>query len=125
MKKMLTFRLDDIAPGLKRDNFKRIEEIFDEFDIKPMIGVVPQNEDSNLSVDDIDDGFWDDIRRLQDKGWIIAQHGYRHVYSNECGGLLDANPFSEFAGVSYEEQYDTPANSLNGLASSHPPHSLE
>lgn len=106
MEKMLAFRLDDIAPGLKRDNLKIIEEIFDEFDIKPIIGVVPQNEDPHLAVDNIDDGFWDDIRRLRDKGWIIAQHGYRHVYSNECGGLLGANPFSEFAGVSYEEQYD-------------------
>ena len=104
MKKILTFRLDDITPGLNRDNFKRLEEVFDEFNIKPLIGIVPQNEDPNLVVDEIDEDFWEDMLRIKDKGWFIAQHGYRHVYSNECKGLLDANPFSEFASVPYEEQ---------------------
>ncbi|MBR6147738.1 MAG: DUF2334 domain-containing protein [Lachnospiraceae bacterium] len=104
MKKMLTFRLDDIAPGLNRNNFKRLEDVFDEFGLRPLIGIVPQNEDPHLVVDKVDDGFWNDMLRLKEKGWIIAQHGYRHVYSNECSGLLNANPFSEFAGVSFEEQ---------------------
>ncbi len=106
MEKMLAFRLDDIAPGLNRDNFKRLEKIFDDFGIKPLIGIVPQNEDPHLVVDELDDEFWDDMRRLKDKGWMIALHGFRHIYSNECKGLLNANPFSEFAGVEYEEQFN-------------------
>ena len=68
MDKMLTFRLDDIAPGLKRDNLIRFEDIFDSYGIKPMIGIVPMNEDPNLVVDDKYDNFWDDMRRLRDKG---------------------------------------------------------
>lgn len=106
MEKLLAFRLDDITPGLKRDNLNRFEEVFDLYGIKPLIGIVPANEDSNLVVDDKDDSFWDEMRRLRDKGWKIALHGYRHVYYNDNSGILKANPFSEFAGLTYEEQKD-------------------
>ena len=106
MEKLLTFRLDDITPGLKKDNLNRFEEIFDLYGIKPLIGIVPSNEDPNLVVDVKDNSFWDEMRRLRDKGWKIALHGYRHVYSNDNSGLLKANPFSEFAGLPYEEQKD-------------------
>lgn len=130
MEKGLLFRLDDITPGLNKENFNRIEKIFDAFDVKPMIGVVPCNEDEHLIVDEEfrpvtdeegkpvsdkegklvsdkkQEEFWDNIKRLQDKGWTIALHGYKHVYVNEQKGLLEANPFSEFAGVDYEEQVD-------------------
>ena len=106
MEKLLAFRLDDITPGLKRDNLNRFEEVFDLYGIKPLIGIVPANEDPNLVVDDKDDSFWDEMRRLRDKGWKIALHGYRHVYYNDNSGILKANPFSEFAGLTYEEQKD-------------------
>ena len=103
-KRSLAFRLDDITPGLHRSNIKRIEEIFDSYGIKPMLGIVPFNEDPHLVVDDKDDDFWTQMRRLSDKGWTIALHGYRHVYGNDNSGILEANPFSEFAGISYDEQ---------------------
>lgn len=118
MEKRLLFRLDDITPGMNNDNFNRIEEIFNAYNIKPMIGVVPCNEDEHLIVegqnvsdgqavsDEMKDRFWKNVKRLQDKGWTVALHGYRHVYVNEQSGLLKANPFSEFAGVEYEEQVD-------------------
>ncbi len=106
MEKLLTFRLDDIAPGLKRDNLNRFEEIFDLYGIKPLLGIVPSNEDPNLVVDEMSDDFWDEMIRLYDKGWKIALHGYRHIYCNDNSGLLNANPFSEFAGRTYEEQKD-------------------
>ena len=106
MEKLLAFRLDDITPGLKRDNLNRFEEVFDLYGIKPLIGIVPANEDPNLVVDDKDDSFWDEMRRLRDKGWKIALHGYRHVYCNDNSGMLQTNPFSEFAGLTYEEQKD-------------------
>lgn len=107
MKKKLTFRLDDIAPGLRIENLKKFEEIFDQFDIKPIIGVVPCNKDPKLAYEAYDEkSFWQEVCRLQEKGWVIAQHGYEHVYSNKDSGLLDANPFSEFAGFTYEEQYE-------------------
>lgn len=107
MAKLLTFRLDDIAPGLARENLDRLEAIFDNYGIKPLIGVVPDCKDPHLQVEACDENeFWQNVLRLQDKGWTIALHGLEHVYSNECSGILDANPFSEFAGLSYEKQLD-------------------
>lgn len=118
MERGLLFRLDDITPGMNNENFNRIEKIFDSFNVKPMIGVVPCNGDENLIVDEqiasekhftedeAEDAFWKNVKRLQDKGWTIALHGYSHVYVNDQGGLLEANPFSEFAGVEYEKQVD-------------------
>lgn len=101
------FRLDDIAPGLRIENLKKFEDIFEQFDIKPIIGVVPSNKDPKLAYEAYDEKeFWKEVGRLQEKGWVIAQHGYEHVYSNKDSGLLDANPFSEFAGFTYEEQYE-------------------
>lgn len=105
MTKGLLFRLDDIAPGLKKDNLAELETLFDKYNIKPLIGVVPDNKDDNLVVDEyLEEEFWSNVKRLQDKGWVITLHGYNHVYTTEESGLLQANPFSEFAGVSYEKQ---------------------
>lgn len=104
MNNKLLFRLDDITPGLNGGNFKRIENIFDEFGVKPLIGVVPFNEDEHLMVEEPQADFWNHLVKLQQKGWTIALHGYKHVYINEESGILKANPFSEFAGVDYETQ---------------------
>lgn len=104
MKSKLLFRLDDICPGLKYDNLIRLEEIFDKYGVKPMLGIVPCNEDSGLVVEQTTDNFWEEMIRLQTKGWSVALHGYKHVYVNECSGILEANPFSEFAGVDLETQ---------------------
>lgn len=37
------FRLDDICPNMNWDNFYRLEEIFDKYDVKPVVGVIPNN----------------------------------------------------------------------------------
>lgn len=59
MIKGLLFRLDDIAPGLKRENLSRLEALFDKYSVKPLIGVVPDNRDDNLVVDEYSiDEFW-------------------------------------------------------------------
>lgn len=106
MDKKLLFRLDDIAPGLVSDNLRRLEEIFDRYDVKPLLGVVPNNKDPRLVKEEADeDEFWTNVTRLHDKGWPVAMHGYEHVYCTKDSGLLQTNPFSEFAGLPYEEQY--------------------
>lgn len=107
MEKGLLFRLDDISPGLKRENLQEFERIFDKYNIKPLLGVVPDNRDPNLVVDEYDENaFWENLLRLHNKGWLIALHGYNHEYCTEDEGLLRANPFSEFAGVPYEKQLE-------------------
>jgi predicted deacetylase len=72
--------------------------------IKPIIGVVPDNRDENLNVRDEDKNFWNTMHELQGLGWTIAQHGYRHEYVSVDSGILDINKFSEFSGLSFQEQ---------------------
>ena len=30
------------------------------------------------------DNFWDEVRKWQNKGWEIVQHGYTHIYDKLC-----------------------------------------
>lgn len=100
----VTIRLDDITPDMDWSKFNRFESILDELGIKPIIGVVPKCMDDTLHIEDDNPAFWDEIRRLKDKGWVIAMHGFNHVYTTDKGGLFPLNQFSEFAGVDYDTQ---------------------
>lgn len=97
-------RLDDITPDMDWERFDRAKEIFQKYGIYPLIGVVPDNRDGTLHKQERDPQFWSRIRSLQERGWMVAQHGTYHVYETKDSGILGINPFSEFAGLSYEEQ---------------------
>lgn len=97
--------MDDICPQMDYDRFMRFKRLFDKYDIKPIIGVVPDNQDSKLKVNEADEDFWCMIKELHNNGWVIAQHGYQHVYTTEAKGLVALRNLSEFAGLSYEKQY--------------------
>lgn len=102
--KRLLIRLDDITPDMNWLHFEQVRAILDQFHIKPIIGVVPENLDKTLQIEQASEGFWPLMRTLQEAGWTIAQHGYQHTYVTKKSGLLGINPFSEFAGLPYEEQ---------------------
>lgn len=102
----LLIRLDDITPDMDWENFERLEALFEQYRIHPIIGVVPDNRDETLHIQEARADFWERMRSLQEQGWVIAQHGYTHVYVNQKSGLLKVNPFSEFAGLPYQEQYE-------------------
>lgn len=97
-------RLDDITPDMNWDRFYQAKEIFDRYQIAPLIGVVPDNQDETLHKEEGKEAFWNTVRKLQEKGWAVAQHGTYHCYKTEDSGILGINPFSEFAGLAYEEQ---------------------
>lgn len=92
-------RLDDACPTMHHQRWSKIEEILDKYGIKPMVGVIPDNQDRAQMISPADDKFWDKVKNWKAKGWAIALHGYDHCYiSNESG----INPIwnrSEFAGV--------------------------
>ena len=99
-------RLDDACPTMDKKKWDRMESILDVFSIRPMVGIVPNNQDDNLMVDKEDAGIWDKVKKWQQKGWAIALHGYDHCYISD-GGLEGLNPMwsrSEFAGLPLEEQ---------------------
>ncbi|MBQ0043376.1 MAG: DUF2334 domain-containing protein [Lachnospiraceae bacterium] len=102
---LLLIRLDDITPTMNWENFNYIRQIFERLDVKPIIGVVPDNQDPKLDYGVAQPSFWEIVKELQEKGWTIAQHGYRHVYEETgCQGILHVKHDSEFAGIPFEEQ---------------------
>ena len=102
----ICIRMDDITPDMDWAKFLRFKELCDLYQVKPLIGIVPKNEDKNLSIDAPREDFWEYIKQLQREGWLLAQHGYTHVYTTKEAGLFPLNDFSEFAGVEYSEQYE-------------------
>ena len=52
------------------------------------------------------EGFWDYLKALQADGFAIAMHGYLHLYDTNAQGIVNGTSLSEFAGHSYEEQYE-------------------
>lgn len=102
----LLIRLDDITPDMDWEKFERLAALFEQYQIHPIIGVVPDNRDETLHIQEPRADFWERMRSLREQGWVIAQHGFRHVYVNRKPGLLGVNPFSEFAGLPYQKQYE-------------------
>ena len=106
MKRQYLIRLDDACPTMDKARWGIAEDILDKHGIKPMVGVIPHNEDPKQILDPVDDGFWKKVHLWEKKGWTIALHGYNHCYSS-YGGLKGINPMwsrSEFAGLPLEEQ---------------------
>lgn len=113
-------RLDDACPTMNLHNWQKIETILDKYNIKPMVGIIPYNEDLELSIDKYDNLFWHKARIWEQKKWTIALHGYNHVYlskivQSECKYLL-----SEFVTLSIEMQEEKIENGIkifgdNGL----------
>ena len=66
---------------------------------------MPDNQDPALVVGASQPGFWVYMRQLKKKGWVVAQHGYQHIYKTKDSGILKINQRSEFAGLPYDEQY--------------------
>lgn len=100
----ITFRMDDICPQMNHEKFLKFKYIFCKYNIKPLLGVVPDNQDETLNPGEADTDFWMMIKELQNAGWSIAQHGHRHLYTTEDSGIFSLFDFSEFAGVPYDEQ---------------------
>jgi predicted deacetylase len=89
---------------MDRIKWDRIEQILDKYNVKPIVAVIPNNEDSKQQIDEHDDSFWEKVKTWQAKGWKIALHGYNHMHISKHGGLVPLNRKSEFAGLPYEVQ---------------------
>ena len=89
--------------------WEQIEDILSRYDIRPMVGIIPHNEDPQLIIDPEETLFWTEggtLNRWEKRGWKIALHGYNHMFiSNQ--GLEGLNPLwarSEFAGLPIDIQ---------------------
>ena len=97
-------RMDDITPDMDWDKFNRIKDIFEKYEICPLLGVVPDNKDAKLCVQEKKKDFWEILQELKSRGWTLAQHGTYHKYVTDESGILGLKKASEFAGLPYEEQ---------------------
>ncbi|MDC3152558.1 DUF2334 domain-containing protein, partial [Pelagibacteraceae bacterium] len=74
--------------------------------IKPVMGVIPNNKDSELLAYPKNENFWKVVNNWQTKGWEISMHGYSHIYDQETNNkdYFKYGGKSEFFGHSLENQ---------------------
>ena len=101
---MYLIRLDDASEYMDINKWVQMEKLLDKYNIKPIFGIIPANQDPNLLSYGKVDEFWKLIIRWKKKGWVPALHGYTHVFETNDGGLNPVNDRSEFAGVSLKKQ---------------------
>ena len=97
-------RFDDLCPTMDWSTWNAVEEILVAQGVKPILAVVPDNQDPTLMVDPPASDFWERVRGWQARGWAIGLHGYQHLAVNSESGILGFPSKSEFAGLPYEEQ---------------------
>lgn len=98
-------RLDDASDYMDLDQWNRMATLLNEYNIKPMIGIIPQNRDESLvNAYSRNPDFWAWVKLRMNDGWSIAMHGFEHCFVTQNGGIHPVNLYSEFAGLSYEEQ---------------------
>ena len=80
----ILIRIDDVCENMDWNLVQKLESLFDRYSIKPVLGVIPKNQDESFLTFPKNDKFWEQVRNWQDKGWEIVQHGYTHIYDNLC-----------------------------------------
>ena len=102
----LIIRFDDIAPNMNWFYMNKCEKLLEKYNIKPVLGVISNNQDENLLKFPFEKNFWDKIRNWQKKNWEIAMHGYNHKYSFDTKkkDYFNYGGKSEFFGYSLSDQ---------------------
>lgn len=97
-------RIDDLCPTVSAERWQQMQSLIEEFHVRPVLAVVPDNQDPELYVSPPDPNFWDRMRALEAAGAAIGLHGYRHLCASRARSLVDLHRVSEFAGVPAETQ---------------------
>ena len=97
-------RFDDCCPAMNWTIWRTIEDLLLREGIRPIVAVVPDNQDPTLKVQEPNDNFWSEVRSWQARGWTIGMHGYQHLCTTRSPGILGTKAVSEFSGLSYAEQ---------------------
>jgi len=92
-------RFDDICPTMSWRNWDHIEAILVQQQIRPILAVVPDNQDPELNISRPDPTFWERVRGWQRRGWTIGMHGWQHRFVTNNAGIVGVTPRSEFAGL--------------------------
>ncbi|HHU18172.1 MAG TPA: DUF2334 domain-containing protein [Clostridiales bacterium] len=112
----MLIRLDDASEHMDVDKWYRVELLLDKYNIRPIIGVIPNNLDQSIVEKyEHNPGFWDLVKKWESKGWTIALHGYTHVYETDNGGINPIYNRSEFAGLPLSKQREKIRRGVNKL----------
>ena len=104
----IAVRLDDITPDMDWQRFYAFKALLDKYQVKPLIGIVPDNRDENLkgTGEGAPEDFWAYVRQLKEEGFSIALHGCHHIYTTGKGGIFPLNKYSEVGGAPYGKKKD-------------------
>jgi predicted deacetylase len=97
-------RFDDLCPTMSRVGWQRFVPMIEEFGLRPILAVVPDNRDPELEVDAPDPRFWARMRAMDAAGATIGLHGYRHLCGCDGKSLVPLHRSTEFAGIPEETQ---------------------
>ena len=102
----LLIRFDDISENMEWKYMDKCEVLFDKFNIKPLLGVIPENKDPELLSYPKNIDFWNRVESWKRKGWEISMHGYAHLYEQQTKkkDIFNYGGGSEFYGLDYENQ---------------------
>jgi len=102
----ILLRFDDIAENMNWRLLDKCEKLFDEYKIKPVLGVIPNNMDEELLSFPRKEDFWQKVRLWKSKGWEISMHGFNHLYDMDTNknDLFKYGGKSEFFGHSKQRQ---------------------
>lgn len=92
-------RIDDLCPTMAAGQWKELAALIEEFSLRPLLAIVPENRDPELRRSRPDPDFWSRMRELQKSGAAIGLHGYTHLCASRGAGLVRLSKWSEFAGV--------------------------
>ena len=98
-------RIDDLCPTVSAERWPLFQSLIEEFRLKPILAVVPDNRDPELQVSPPDPAFWNCMRAMEAAGAAVGLHGYRHLCVNRGRSLLPLDRPSEFAGVPAKTQH--------------------
>ncbi len=105
MKRKILIRFDDICPTMDFVQWERADKLLRKYNIRPLLGVIPECKDPDLKIEPEHEDFWELIKSLERKGYTLAMHGCYHLYRTNVRGMVNNSNHSEFAGLPFEEQY--------------------
>jgi predicted deacetylase len=97
-------RFDDLCPTWARERWERFEPLLEEFGVRPILAVVPENRDEALAPAAPDVEFWETMHTMQAAGAAIGLHGFQHICTSRGRGLIPLHGETEFAGVAEATQ---------------------
>lgn len=90
-------RFDDICPTMRWSVWETVEPLLVRHLVRPVIGLVVDNQDPSLRLEEPRTDFWERVRGWQKRGWTIGFHAFRHV-NHETSNADAPKQRGEFAG---------------------------